>query len=172
MLCLFESTLSTVIYSCKTQALSLSSGTYWQWSLCVPVVEQPVGWPPSQCSAFLRLISCLFRAQVSLQWTTGWPGRSKSPTHKEALYVSGSQAPREEAWPHFEWDTHSVPRQQGAHLFDGRLGFRPRCARVIGVAKAVCRSGRCSSSHSFTTGSAGCLFANVSPRRLSTLWRA
>lgn len=102
--------------------------------------KQPVGWLPSQCGAFLRVISCLFRAQVLLQWATGWPGYSGVP-HKEALCESGSQAPWEEARPHFEWDTHSVPRQQGAHLFQRRLGFHHRCAGAISVTVRVCGVG-------------------------------
>lgn len=88
--------------------------------------------PASQCSAFLHVISCLFRAQVSLQWATAWPSDSRVP-HKEALYESGSQAPWEEAQPHFDSDAHSVPRQQGAHLSHWKIGFQPRCAWVINV---------------------------------------
>ena len=117
-------------------------------------VQQPVGCPPSQCSAFLHVISCLFRAQVSLQWATGWPSHSRVP-HKEALYDSDSQAPWEEAQPHFEWDTHSVPRQQGAHLLHGKLGFHHRCAWLISVTEAVRGVGRWSSFHFFTTSITG-----------------
>jgi len=49
-------------------------------------------WCDSPASAFLHVISCLFRAQVSLHWTTGWPGPGRVP-HKEALFESGTQAP-------------------------------------------------------------------------------
>ncbi len=48
MLFQFESILSAVRDSHKTQALSLDSVTFRLCSLCEPLKKQPAGWPPSQ----------------------------------------------------------------------------------------------------------------------------
>lgn len=102
-----------VMYSHKMQALIFSSGTFWQ---CSPCACGAAG-----CELAVRLVQCIppcnkLLVQVSLLWASSWPGHSRDP-HKEALYESDSQAPWEEAWPHFEFDTLLLPRQQGAHLF-------------------------------------------------------
>lgn len=100
-----------------------SSGTFWRRSpLRAPVVRQPVSWLSSQCIPPCNKLL----VQVSALWASSWPVHSGDP-HKEALYESDSQAPWEEARPHFESDTHAVPRQQGAHLyFSRKIAFQPQ----------------------------------------------
>lgn len=104
-----------------------SSGTFWRRSpLRAPVVQQPVSWLSSQCIPPCNKLL----VQVSALWASSWPVCSRDP-HKEALYEADSQAPWEEARPHFESDIHAVPRQQGSHLyFSRKIAFHLRCVGV------------------------------------------